>query len=135
MLAVGRPVVLVDVGVGRRDLSELACREIDDGKALLEKRILYLAGCGSFRDEGAGSTRGVFGEEDSDGFAIGRPTRIGEESFYVGQDFCRAGFAASERNAIFWLSGDQATSLSACSESATPAPMRFGGAPDLRFFT
>ncbi len=34
--AVGRPVVFVDVGVGRGDLAEFLCCEIDYGEALLE---------------------------------------------------------------------------------------------------
>ncbi len=90
MFAVGRPVVLVDVSVGWRDLGELARGEIDHGEALLEKRILYFAGCGSLCDQWAGSACGVFGEEHGDGFAIGRPAGIGQESFYVGEYFCCA---------------------------------------------
>jgi len=71
-------------------LGEFAGGEIDHGETLLEERILYFTGCGSLCDQWAGSAGGVFGEEDGDGFAVVRPTRIGEKSFYVGEYFCRA---------------------------------------------
>ena len=94
--AVGRPVVFVDVGVGGRDLAEFAGGEVDEREALLEEGVFDFAGFGSFRDERAGGASGVFGEEDGDGFAVGRPAGSGEKAFDLREFFARRRPAASD---------------------------------------
>ena len=82
---VGRPFELVDVQVGGRDLAEVAGGKVDESEALFEIGVLDFPGGGGFGDERPGRPRGVFGEEDGDGFSVGGPGRRSEKTFYAGE--------------------------------------------------
>ena len=77
-LAVGRPVVFVDVKVGGRDLAGNTGSGIDNRDALFEDLLFHNALVGSFGLERAGHTRRIFGEEYGNRFAVGRPARMSE---------------------------------------------------------
>jgi hypothetical protein len=77
-------------------LAEVAGGEIDESEALFEIGVLDFAGGGSFGDERPGRARGVFSEEDGDGFAVWGPRRRGEETFYVGEFFGGASRGGSD---------------------------------------
>ena len=72
-LAVGRPIVFVDVSVGGRELAELARREIDDGETLLVEGVLDFAGGMLLGNERASGFGHILGEENGDGFCVGGP--------------------------------------------------------------
>ena len=71
LLAVGRPIEFVDVGVGWRELAKLCGGDIDEREALLEKILGNDSFIGRLCDERAGCACGVFREQQRDCFRIG----------------------------------------------------------------
>src|SRR5207302_1668449 len=59
--------------------------QVKGSEALFEKSVLDLAGLGRFRNKRAGRSCGVFGREESDGLAIGRPARRSKEALSAGK--------------------------------------------------
>ena len=88
MEIVRRPVIFVNVGVGGRDLAKLAGGDIDEREALFEEGVLDFAGFRSFGDERSGGARGVFGEENGDGFAVRRKFWRSQKAFHIGEALC-----------------------------------------------
>ena len=68
--AVGRPIVFVDVGVGRGNLTDGAGRNIDEREALFEDLLLDDAFVFGGRLKRAGNARRVFGEQEGDGLTV-----------------------------------------------------------------
>ncbi len=79
ILAVGRPVVFVNVEVGGRNLADAARCDVRDGKPLLVDALLDHAGVLRHGLERPGGARRVLGEQEGDGLAVGRPARVGEK--------------------------------------------------------
>ena len=84
-LAVGRPVVFVDVEVGGRNLADGAGGGIDNRDALLVNLLFDHAFVGSFGLERPGHARRILGEEHGDRFAVGRPARMRQISGQAGE--------------------------------------------------
>ena len=92
LLAVGRPIEFVDVGIGWRKLAKLRGGNIHEGEALLKKIFGNDAFIRRLGDEWPGGAGSVFGEQERDRFRIGRPAGAGEKSFHVRELLGGAGF-------------------------------------------
>ena len=84
-LAVGRPVIVVDIKVRRRGERDLSGRGVRHGDALGLDLLLDDPGIARVRDEGAGLVRRALDEEEGDGFSVRRPARIVELALDAGQ--------------------------------------------------
>ena len=78
VLAVRRPVVVVDVRVRRADLAQRAARRIHDRDALLLDLLLDHAGVRLVCDQRALRLRRTRHVQDGQARAVGRPARVGE---------------------------------------------------------
>ena len=106
-LAVGRPVVVVDVEAGRRDGAHGAGRHVGDGDALDLGMLFDDAGVALVGRQGARLLRGPFDEEEGDRLAVRRPAQIVELSFDLRHRARRlvAAAAARRRDPDLELSG------------------------------
>ena len=82
---VGRPVVLVDVHVGRRDLTGRAGHRVNDSESLLVNVLFYHARVGGRGLRRPRDSRSVLGEEEREASAVGRPVGRREVAVERGQ--------------------------------------------------
>jgi hypothetical protein len=101
-----------------------AGRDVHHRESLFGDGLSDLTGLRRLGDEGSGGSRGVFREKKRDCLSVRRPA--------VPTYSCRwPGFAASDRNATCFPSGDQATLPSSCVVPEGAAEMRRGTAAPL----
>ncbi len=71
-------------------LCQISVRGVHDGKSLLKKGVFDFAGFRRLGHQRSGLSRGIFGEQDGDGFSIRRPFRSCKKTFHAGQFVCGA---------------------------------------------
>ena len=85
-LAVGRPVIFIDVHVRGRDLAQLAAWPRHTKARRCSVTASLITPVCAFSATSGPAARSAFSvNKKSDGFAVGRPARRGEKSFHAGE--------------------------------------------------
>jgi len=101
LAAVGRPVEVIDVHIGRRDDAQLLRGHVDDGHALLVDVLFDRTDRARHRHERTGGALCILDEEKGDRLPVRRPVRLGQVAVYVRHADRRAADVRHEDLSLF----------------------------------